>query len=121
MNRVLQFLHPYCPACNKIRHMEAVLAIATDEARRIETLIGNPDITFWIPDAARVLKQPKPEDDDDDAAGIRLILGIEPRLASIDEPLADFAVTELRRIASELWQAANRVEFGDSKTEGGAS
>jgi hypothetical protein len=111
-NRIFAYLRSPCPCCRELREIQRKLDAAMIVAASIEAAAGGTDVLeFWIPDASRVLK---PKADDDDDVGIRLMLAVEPRLASIDEALATYAVDELRRIAADLTTAADRIESGVS-------
>jgi hypothetical protein len=110
MNRVLQFLRPRsCPCCREQRDAERKLELAAVVCERIEVAAGDC-IEFYLPSTARYLN---PRDDDDDL-GIRMLLGIEARAATVDEDLARYAVDELRRMAGELSTAADAIESGVS-------
>ena len=109
MNRILQWVHPHtCQFCQSLHEIERKLDLAEVAAERIEIAAGDGVLEFWIPDASRVLKAP----DNDEPVGIRMMLAVEPRLATIDEDLAQYAVAELRRLARELTSAADAVEIG---------
>ncbi len=109
MNRILQYVRPHsCQCCESLHQIERQLDLATIEAERIELVIGNI-AEFWIPDASRVVR---PKADDDGEVGIRLMVGIEPRLATIGEDLRQYAIAELRGLAIELDAAADRLEGG---------
>src|SRR5260370_10161 len=108
-NRILTYLRQPCPCCREQRDIERKLDLAAVSCERIELAAGDGICEFWLPSAERYLN---PRDDDD--AGIRLLIGVEARTATIDEDLARYAVDELRRMAGELSTAADAIEGGAS-------
>lgn len=105
-NRVLQFLSGPCACCREQRAIERQLDLAAVACERIEIAAGDC-IEFWLPSAERYLR---PHEEDE--AGIRLLIGIETRHATLDEDLARYAVDEMRRIGAALLDAADAVEGG---------
>jgi hypothetical protein len=105
MNRVIHYLKAPCASCRQLNEIERRLELVKAEVERIESAVGDKIVEFWVPSAERVL-HPR----DDDEPGVKLLVSYETRFASLDEDLADYAATEMKRVAALLWDAANRIE-----------
>jgi len=127
LNRVFIHLH------NRDRESSADYRIARAKEQyrelkktceEIEQAAGNDTLTFVIPSVVKLAGLASLDDDDLDQLdadavaeematrelAVRLFVECEPRKATLDEDLREYAVTELRRMACELDAAADRIE-----------
>ena len=96
-NRVLLYLPPRC-RCDHARHL---LEGVTARTRPIEEISGET-IEFWLPGPAEIA------DEGINEIGFTL-RDFRPEAASIDADLAGHVSSELRRIASRLSEASDRI------------
>jgi hypothetical protein len=118
MNRILPFMS--CACCSQRRKVERQVERVKIEAERIESLC--PDVfEFWVPSAERLLKPPKPDDEDADEPGVSIVLALDFEHCPIDADLREFAIRELRRVAGDLVAAAEVLEGADAAGLEGAA
>jgi hypothetical protein len=111
-NRILSLLPQCCPSCAARRQIERDRDRLIATAERLE-LLSDDAIEFFIPSAEKLLEETGPETDDDDddgLHGIRFFVHLQPRRATLQEDLTQYAITELRHIATVLTDAADKIE-----------
>ena len=96
-NRVLMYLQPTCNCHEVARRRERLHKVC----EAIEAAAGDA-IIFWEPDAATLLESGEDTE-------LEFLLEVKAEPCTISDDIALHTITELRRVASTLAEAADRL------------
>lgn len=107
MNRIIQYFPACCQHCREKERLQNRLDGIKELVHEIESEVGTDVFEFCVPGAEYMLRD---RDDDAREPGVRLLLTVETELADINGDVRQYAIDELRRLASKLLETADRLD-----------